>query len=302
MWLKHEEEIRKFLFNQEYLKDLLTSLIVRPAELLRDALHASVYISPFRAMPPRHYQPARSRDARRWANGLAAWDLLLLEDKPFVGRVNEWLAESDGFNSGYVIDTRHYRELEIDSELFAALTDQQPRRNLDVHVIREQLLALPEGRRLTIQDRRNGTRLAPQDLGVGISQLIPVVVAALHNTSGVIAIEEPESNIHPAFQVVLADLFVSQIKAHPDVMFLVETHSEHLLLRCLRRIRETKEGVIADNGLSLRPREIAVHFVEADASGPKVHRIRIDDDGEFRDLWPQGFFRERTKELFGDDF
>ena len=297
-----EGHVPNRLLKQEYLKDLLASLITGPAELLREALLASVYISPFREMPPRHYLPARSPDTRRWANGLAAWDLLLLEDKSFAGRVNEWLVKPDRFDSGYAIDARHYHELEIGSTLFAALTAQAQGSNLDFEALREQLLALPEGRRLTIQDQRNGIPLSPQDLGVGISQLIPVVVAALHNTSGVVAIEEPESNIHPAFQVVLADLFVSQLKANPGVIFLVETHSEHLLLRCLRRIREASEGAIKDDGLRLRPNEIAVHFVEADVSGPKIHRIRIDDDGEFRDIWPQGFFRERTKELFGDDF
>jgi predicted ATPase len=131
--------------------------------------------------------------------------------------------------------------------------------------------------------------------------VIPVIVAALHNASGVVAIEEPESNIHPAFQVVLADLFITQAEANPGVMFLVETHSEHLMLRCLRRIRETPEGQLAEREPSLRPEDIAVHFVEPGDDGPCIHRIRIDEAGDFVDPWPRGFFRERYKELYGDD-
>lgn len=114
-------------------------------------------------------------------------------------------------------------------------------------------------------------------------------------------IEEPEANSHPAFQVVLADLFITQAKASPGVLFLVETHSEHLMLRCLRRIRETTEGHVAQGGPSLIPEDIAVHFVEPSESGPRIHRIRIDQDGEFMDPWPKGFFPERMKEVYGDD-
>ena len=148
---------------------------------------------------------------------------------------------------------------------------------------------------------RSGIKVAAQDLGVGISQVIPVIVAALHETQGVVAIEEPESNVHPAFQVVLADLFITRTRANPDVLFLVETHSEHLMLRCLRRIRETSEGKVPEDEPSLKPEEIAVHFVEPGDDGPRIHRIRIDEDGEFLDPWPRGFFRERSKELYGDD-
>jgi hypothetical protein len=286
---------------EEYLNDLLTAIITGPGELLVDALKDSVYISPFREMPPRHYQPTRSPEPRRWANGLAAWDWLLLEDKSFVACVNEWLFAKHRFDAGYKIDVRHYRELEVDDPLLAALTAREPVDDLDLDRIREQLLSLPQGRRLSIRDMRSGVSLFPQDLGVGISQVIPVVVAALRNKLGVVAIEEPESNIHPAFQIVLADLFITQAKANPDVLFLVETHSEHLMLRCLRRIRETSEGETVNGLPDVRPEDITVHFVEPSEQGPVIHRIRIDDDGEFMDPWPRGFFPERMKEVYGDD-
>lgn len=133
-------------------------------------------------------------------------------------------------------------------------------------------------------------------------QLIPVLVAALDNVSNVVAVEEPESNIHPAFQVVLADLFITQAKENQDALFLIETHSEHLMLRCLRRIRQTSEGETENDLPDVRPDDIAVHFVEPSERGPVIHRIRIDDDGEFMDPWPpRGFFPERMKEVYGDD-
>lgn len=286
---------------QEYLQDVLTVAIVKPGQQLLSALQETIYVSPFRAMPPRHYQPARSPDSRRWADGLAAWDWLILKGKPFVARVNDWLANSDRFDAGYELDLRHYRELELDSDLLNELSDPEDNLPLDRAKILKQLEQLPVGKRLQIKDCRHGTTLFPQDLGVGLSQLVPVIVAALHKENGIVAIEEPESNIHPGFQVVLADLFLSQTKRNSNVMFLVETHSEHLLLRCLRRIREVPEEKPNVNQLNISPEDIAVHFVEPDENGPRIHRIRIDNDGEFIDPWPRGFFRERIKELYGDD-
>ncbi|RKT46652.1 AAA family ATPase [Thiocapsa rosea] len=305
VWMSIDKEGKKEglfhnrAFEEERLKDLLTRFITGPAELLQQALQNSVYVSPFREMPPRHYQPARSPDTKRWANGLAAWDLLLLEERTFAKQVNNWLTDQKKFNSGYSIDVRHYRELEIDSDIYKDLTDEEPKTDLDLTSVRSTLLNLAEGRRLSIRDHRSGISLFPQDLGVGISQLIPVIVAALHTTSGIVAIEEPESNIHPAFQVVLGDLFITQANSNPDVMFLVETHSEHLMLRCLRRIRETTEEEIPAGAPSLRPDDVAVHFVSRNEQGSRIDAIHIDVDGDFTDPWPSGFFRERAKELFG---
>jgi hypothetical protein len=284
-------------FAQEYLKDLLTSVITGPGERLLEALKKSIYLSPFREMPPRHYQPAHSPESRRWANGLAAWDWLMLEGKPLVGKVNEWLAGQDRLNAGYRIEVTHYKELDVDSPLMQALSHAEPPD--EQTWLRQQLDSLPEGRRLQIRDARTGVALFPQDLGVGISQVVPVLVAALHNTGGVVAIEEPESNIHPAFQVVLADLFITQAQANPAVMFLVETHSEHLMLRCLRRIRETtKRNECLEGVPCLTPEGIAVHFVEITQDGPRIHRIEIDKDGDFMDEWPGGFFEESFHEKF----
>jgi predicted ATPase len=165
-----------------------------------------------------------------------------------------------------------------------------------------RLERLPEESKLELQHVESGLILAPQDLGTGISQVIPVIVAALSDPSGqasrLVMIEEPEANIHPAFQVVLADLFLTQVKANPDVLFLVETHSEHLMLRCLRRIRETAKGAVPDGIPAVSPKDVAVHFVEATRQGPRIKRIEIDEEGDFVDDWPGGFFEESFREKF----
>jgi hypothetical protein len=45
---------------------------------------------------------------------------------------------------------------------------------------------------------------------------------------------------------------------------------------------------------------LSVIYVErAEDGSPKFHALRIDERGEFLDVWPEGFFEERDPELFG---
>lgn len=152
-------------------------------------------------------------------------------------------------------------------------------------------------RRLLIRDEARDIELAPQDIGVGISQVLPVVVAALHRKTGLVAIEQPELHIHPAFQVALGDLFIEQVRKCPDLTFILETHSEHLMLRFLRRIRETGENE-APKDRTLTPDELSIYFIEQGEAGISCFSIRVDEDGDFIDRWPKGFFAERAGELF----
>ena len=146
-------------FVEEHFKDLLKDVIVTPGEYLLEALKGAIYVSPFRAMPPRHYQPARSPDPRRWADGLAAWDWLLLGGKAFATNVNRWLSDTKRFDAGYEIDLRHYREIEFDSTLLDELMRVDDDRPLDRRSLREQVEKLQEGRRLQIRNLQNGASI-----------------------------------------------------------------------------------------------------------------------------------------------
>ncbi len=274
---------------------LLTSLIAGPCGVIRNSLKNFCYVGPLREVPARGHKPVSSPDASRWANGLAAYDTLFFSDETFISRVNDWLAGAERLDSGYSVEVKKYRELENDHPLMLAMLQG---RILDEEMdLRAQLLALPVLRRLLIRDEASDIELAPQDIGVGISQVLPVVVAALHHKTGIVAIEQPELHIHPAFQVALGDLFIEQIRQRQDIIFILETHSEHLMLRFLRRIRETSDKE-APEGLTLTPSELSIYFIEREEGGISCHSIRVDEDGDFIDRWPKGFFAERAKELF----
>ena len=112
-----------------------------------------------------------------------------------------------------------------------------------------------------------------------------------------IAIEQPELHVHPAIQVELADLF-ARYAIQNNTMMLLETHSEHLLLRLLRRIRESNQSVNEVNASVITQESVSVQYVQPTPEGTQFSRLRIDDEGDFLDEWPNGFFDERDEELF----
>ena len=65
---------------------------------------------------------------------------------------------------------------------------------------------------LVLLEKANGIEVQPYDIGVGISQVLPVIIASLHARSGFVIIEQPELHIHPGLQVALGDLFHRVLK------------------------------------------------------------------------------------------
>lgn len=198
------------------------------------------------------------------------------------------------------------------------------------------------------RDCSSGAILTASELGQGVSQVLPVACAAMIGAKGNAwrFMQQPELHLHPRVEARLGDLLMFGIKksrlASPYWSssdrgeFLVETHSEHLVLRLLRRIRETGRGrvdpVIAemmdelaslgrarrdnfaehareesvlefDRAIEaeleawIKPDDVAVIYAEPTPEGTLYHHLRIDEYGEFMDPWPDGFFPERAEEL-----
>jgi predicted ATPase len=96
----------------------------------------------------------------------------------------------------------------------------------------------------------------------------------------------------------LGDLFIESALSEHRNSFILETHSEHLMLRLLRRIRETSEGTLPDGCTPITPRDVSVLYVEPSSNGSVVLQLPVTEDGDFERDWPQGFFAERARELF----
>ena len=133
-------------------------------------------------------------------------------------------------------------------------------------------------------NRKGKTNIA--DLGFGASQVLPLIVQALTAKKDSLTIaEQPEIHLNPRLQYLLADLLVEM--ANADRRVIVETHSEHLLLR-LRRLVAT--GKIPHE-------KVAIYFVEKTEGVSKIRNIPIKENGDIsHDVWPKGFFEDSLPE------
>ena len=153
-------------------------------------------------------------------------------------------------------------------------------------------------RELALIDQRTGANVSHRDVGIGISQVLPVLVMAYGSQGKILAMEQPEIHLHPALQAELGDVFIESALGARKNTFILETHSEHLILRVLRRIRETTNGELVNGACQISPQDVAVLYVIPDKEGSVVTEIPIRQDGEFITNWPDGFFPERAEELF----
>jgi predicted ATPase len=252
------------------------------------------YLGPLREIPTSSYVPSEEEDPRRWAKGLAAWDAIRYNSGGIIDTTNEWFSE---FKIGYQIILKEYKTLDINSMFYKELI--APDNKSHQINIQHEFDNMPIARKIVLRDTHSGIELEPTDVGVGISQVFPLIPLALggdwvENRHGIIAIEQPELHIHPAMQATLGDLFIEGIghenNCFSSKRFIIETHSEHLLLRLLRRIREG-DGWPASE-------DIVIQYLEPSKEGIKVTYIRVDKEGEFIGNWPHGFFNERAEELF----
>lgn len=154
--------------------------------------------------------------------------------------------------------------------------------------------------RLMVTDEITGQKNNLIDVGHGLSQLIPIVVQTfLHQTrtarerrglAKIHIIEQPELHLHPSAQACLIDLFIegTKNKRRLENKFLVETHSEHMIIRLRRYIIEGK----------IDPKEVAIYYTEKTQNNNHnmIRELKIDEFGNIAD-WPEGFFEEDYNEV-----
>jgi len=117
------------------------------------------------------------------------------------------------------------------------------------------------------------------DLGIGVSQVLPVLILCYYVPEGsTIILEQPELHLHPSVQAGLADVFIDVIK-NRKVQILLESHSEHFLRRLQRRIAE--EVIV--------PEDTALYFCDMPAAEARLTTLDVDMFGNIRN-WPDDFF------------
>lgn len=288
------------------------------------------YLGPLRSLPPRHIAFAERDDTDWFAGGGFAWDVVRRK-KPVREMVNAWLGSSK-LKTPYQLKVRSFIALDqakapivegleelLESQHNALETDEQEHDDVDdlnsvvysefpdLQYLQDQAACLVRKMEtaqtdmideLVLVDQRNNTIVSHCDVGTGISQVLPVLVMAYGSHQQLLAIEQPEIHLHPALQAELGDVFIDTALGKGQNTVILETHSEHLILRLLRRIRETTAGELPKGMLPLTPADVCVIYVQADGTGSKAIEIAITADGDFAQKWPDGFFAERAKELF----
>jgi hypothetical protein len=129
---------------------------------------------------------------------------------------------------------------------------------------------------------RNGNSddmVSIRDVGFGVSQTLPVLVALRAASEGqLVYLEEPEIHLHPRAQVKLADILADAAKR--GVRVVAETHST-LLLTAIQTLVAKGE---------LKPELVKLHWFQRDATTgvTQVTPANLDENGAFGD-WPEDF-------------
>jgi predicted ATPase len=246
---KNEESENKPLYEFERLSYAILLRIIKYFEYI-------VHIGPLRPEPERTYHFTGETPSDVGRDGRDALKMLFLDKYSassinLIGDVNRWLEKM-----GYV--------LEWDT--------------------------LKGGMAHLMLKDKSGIQINLKDVGFGISQLLPVLIqgyagyAAEYPDKQTILMEQPEIHLHPRAQADLGDLFIAL--AEQKKSLIVETHSEHLMLRLRRRIAEQRI-----------PKEmVGIYFVEWKDGESVISRIELDDYGQMVNV-PEGF-----KTFFSDDF
>ena len=224
------------------------------------------YLGPLRDFPQRDYLWARSRPTDVGRRGERAIEAILAataagltrnlrprtHHRPFQEMIAYWLQEMGLIESFNVV------------EIAAGSNRWQAR----------------------VKTKTGATEVLLTDVGFGVSQVLPVVTLLQYVPEGAtVILEQPEIHLHPLAQAALADVII-QAATHRRVQVILESHSEHLLLRLQRRIAE--EAISAD--------DVNLYFCDAPGGVSSLTPLEVDLYGSIRN-WPDRFMGDAFGEV-----
>ncbi|MGL5964507.1 MAG: DUF3696 domain-containing protein [Fusobacteriaceae bacterium] len=141
--------------------------------------------------------------------------------------------------------------------------------------------------RYTYESKYGVKTLLPQNVGFGITYILPVIIAVLKSKPGdIVIIENPEAHLHPTGIVKISKLF--SLAAANGVQVILETHSDHIL----NGIRVAIKEKVIDCS------DVKTYYFSKnlDDSLSEVEKIEINENGKI-EKWPIGFFDEWENQL-----
>ncbi len=126
------------------------------------------------------------------------------------------------------------------------------------------------------------------DHGEGLLQVLPVLTALARArreeadpaAPRIVAIEDPESHLHPRLQHALANHFAGAAMIATPPSVVLETHSQHFLLAVQLAVARGE----------LDPSRVAIYWVSQDSDGVSdAVQINVEPNGDLRG-WPPGVY------------
>jgi predicted ATPase len=133
---------------------------------------------------------------------------------------------------------------------------------------------------ISVQVKKGGIDTSLSDVGFGISQFLPIIVADLQlSKSSTLFIAQPEIHLHPSVQSSFGDYLIKQMKAE-DKNYVIETHSEYLLNKI--RLAVVKGEIKED--------DVKIYFVDNHSDSNPIHKITFTKKGQILNA-PDNFFK-----------
>lgn len=240
-----------YSFKDRRVSGNLGPLLIAPNKSMERYIRETIHIPGLRGNPERTY-------------------VLAAVGKTFPGTfenyaasvIAKWQAENETDNLEGV--SQDLKELCLTSKVSAIpLNDTQ---------VELQVARLPEAAKGKASDM-----VSIADVGFGVSQTLPVVVALREAKPGqLVYLEQPEIHLHPRAQTAMAKVLADA--AARGVHVVAETHSALLILGIQTLVAEGK----------LAPELVKLHWFERRDGVTKVRSADLDETGSFGD-WPEDF-------------
>lgn len=150
---------------------------------------------------------------------------------------------------------------------------------IDVHPVSKSIYDSP----LFVSIKKNGKSFYINQVGIGVSQIIPVIVESLYalrlGKGPIVLLQQPELHLHPVAQAALGDLIFDL--SQEGLNFVIETHSNFLIDRFRARVNERHE--------SDDQRPIRILYFSGGDRGNLVRKIEVDRQGHLIDP-PESYF------------
>ena len=273
---------------------------------------------------PRKFQILRKNKSK----SIEIWKKLINSDSEARNKLNSWLQDTNRLKSNYKVDVKEekitwierfgywlasllnleerlydvkqYKSWQADKDIIDKMSEYLNNGLIAVSSFIENKLGLASyfRKQLIFKDISKDTDVTPRDMGLGISQALPILISTLSSKNTNIYLEQPELHLHPAVQMELVDELIRSYHENNN-FFMLESHSEHMLLRIMKRMRHTAENKDGrDKSLDLTPDDVCLLYVDNNGKTTYIKELELDNDGTLLDPWPNGFFEEGHNERF----